>query len=96
MKKYGLSAAYRKYQYRRWIKSTLAQNEGKAHLHRLEEDIGAYRGFFEDESEGSFLRDLFESVVVGICWVFPTFKTGNSKRWAVNEQLHETPIKCPK
>lgn len=59
-----LIRAYRKYRYRNWIKSTLAQKNGRAHLQRLEDDIGVDRGYFANEAKGSFLTDIVDSVSV--------------------------------
>ncbi|MBN8240847.1 hypothetical protein JF541_16920 [Marinobacter hydrocarbonoclasticus] len=65
MKQSAFSLAYRRNRYRSWIKSTLAQKNGRAQMHRLEEDIGVPKGFFEEEAKGNFLRDLFQLALGG-------------------------------
>lgn len=58
MRKWNLSDAMKKHRYRKWIRSTLSRKNGRAYFHRLEDDIGVERGYFEKESQGNLLKDI--------------------------------------
>jgi hypothetical protein len=65
MRKWSLSDAMKKHRYRKWIRSTLSRKNGRAHLNRLEDDIGVERGYFEKESQGCFSKNTFASETAG-------------------------------